>query len=72
MAMFLTGTATIIILRICRWSSKAFLEFIREKVEHFTLGGSNKMLQFEYFNTTASVDTLEIKISELGYLFIEI
>lgn len=49
MAMFLSGVSTIIIQRIGRWSSKAFLEYIREQVESFTVGVSQKMLDFEQF-----------------------
>lgn len=49
MAMFLSGVSEIIIQRIGRWSSFAFLEYIREQVECFTAGVSQKMLQFETF-----------------------
>ena len=51
MAMFLSGISTIIIQRIGRWSSEAFLEYIRDQVETFTLGVSKKMLKFEHFHT---------------------
>ena len=54
MAMFLSGTPTIIIMRIGRWSSEAFLEYIREQIEQFTWGVSQKMLTFENFHTTSS------------------
>ena len=50
MAMFLSGTSEIIIQRVGRWSSFAFLEYIREQVDCFTLGVSQKMLQFENFH----------------------
>ena len=51
MAMFLSGTPTIIIMRVGRWSSEAFLEYIREQVESFTVGVSENMLAYEfYFN----------------------
>ena len=50
MAMILSGVATIIIQRVGRWESLAFLEYIREQVESFTLGVSKKMLQFEEFH----------------------
>mmetsp|Transcript_28648 Transcript_28648/g.33301 ORF Transcript_28648/g.33301 Transcript_28648/m.33301 type:complete len:304 (-) Transcript_28648:414-1325(-) len=49
MAMFLSGTSTIIIQRIGRWSSEAFLEYIREQVESFTAGVSQNMINFEHF-----------------------
>jgi len=47
MAMFLAGVSEIIIQRIGRWKSDAFLEYIREQVENFTFGVSKKMLQHE-------------------------
>ena len=50
MAMFLSGTSTVIIRRVGRWSSEAFLEYIREQVEDFTAGVSTKMIRFENFN----------------------
>ena len=50
MAMFLSGVSEIIIQRIGRWQSFAFLEYIREQVENFTYGVSNKMLQVEKFH----------------------
>ena len=50
MAMFLSGTSTIVIRRIGRWSSEAFLEYIREQVEDFTAGVAQKMLTYENFS----------------------
>ncbi len=74
MAMFLSGVATIIIMRIGRWSSEAFLEYIREQVEQFTMGVSKKMLQFENFNTidsgSAALGTSQ-ESSNLDKIFIE-
>ena len=69
MAMFLAGTSTIIIMRIGRWSSEAFLEYIREQIEQFTRGVSKNMLLFEDFNTTDSGDP-EFRCADLGELFI--
>jgi len=51
MAMFLSGISTIIIKRVGRWNSDAFLEYIREQVESFTFGVSQRMLAFEHFHT---------------------
>ena len=48
--MFLAGIAVIIIQRFGRWSSEAFLEYIREQVESFTFGVSQRMLAFEHFH----------------------
>ena len=49
MAMFLSKASTIIIMRVGRWSSEAFLEYIREQVQDFTLGISENMIQYESF-----------------------
>ena len=49
MAMFLSGTSVIIIMRVGRWSSEAFLKYIRDQVESFTADVSRKMLQHEPF-----------------------
>ena len=70
MAMFLAGVATIIIMRIGRWSSEAFLEYIREQVEQFTLGVSKRMLQFENFNTINAQEATDVE--KLDPIFIEV
>ena len=36
-------------MRVGRWSSEAFLEYIREQVQDFTVGISENMLEFESF-----------------------
>ena len=51
MAMFLANVSEVIIQRVGRWSSNAFLEYIREQVSNFTYGVSTKMLQNEHFQT---------------------
>ena len=71
MAMFLSGVATIIIMRIGRWSSEAFLEYIREQIEQFTLGVSKKMLQFENFNTIDCVPSGIEEINQRDPIFVE-
>ena len=50
MAMFLSGICEIIIQRVGRWSSFAFLKYIREQVECFTAGVSQKMLAFKCYH----------------------
>lgn len=50
MAMFLSGTSTIIIRKVGQWSSKAFFEYIREQVDDFTVEVSLNMIKFEDFN----------------------
>ena len=49
MAMFLSSVPEIVIQRVGRWESTAFLEYIREQVESFTYGVSKSMLKFEAF-----------------------
>ena len=51
MAMFLAGISTVILRRIGRWSSEAFLEYIREQVESFTYGVAQRILSYEHFFT---------------------
>ena len=50
MAMFLSGVSEIVIQRIGRWESFAFLDYIREQVENFTYGVSTRMLENEEFH----------------------
>ena len=60
MAMFLSGISEIIIQRVGRWSSFAFLEYIREQVECFTAGVSQKMLQYENFHHLNEEETEKV------------
>ena len=50
MAMFMSGISPIIIQRVGRWSSDAFLEYIRDQIESFTLGVSQKMIEVDQFH----------------------
>ena len=58
MAMFLSGAPVVVIQRVGRWSSEAFLEYIREQVGSFTLDVSKNMLRFEEFLNLNEKDTL--------------
>ena len=58
MAMFLFGVSTLIIQRIERWESDAFMEYIREQVESFTTGVSTKMIQNELFSHITKEDRI--------------
>ena len=60
MAMFLSGVCEIIIQRVGRWSSFAFLEYIREQVDCFTAGVSTKMLEHEDFYHLNEEQSLKI------------
>ena len=61
MAMFLSGVQTLIIQRVGRWESDAFMEYIREQVESFTEGVSLRKIQNVKFyhldRNTAKTDT---------------
>jgi hypothetical protein len=65
MAMFLSGVSEIIIQRVGRWSSFAFLEYIREQVESFTLGVSQKMIQHETYHHLNEKEAETIKETEI-------
>ena len=68
MAMFLSGISVIVIQRVGRWSSEAFLEYIREQVESFTLDVSKNMLKYEEFinlNTERTSSHLVLEEDEM-------
>ena len=52
MAIYLDGVPTFTIMIIGRWSSDAFLRYIRKQVEQFTHNVSCRILQHGYFFTT--------------------
>ena len=52
MAMYLAGVPTFSIMMIGRWSSDAFLKYIRKQVEQFSHNISSRMLQNESYFTT--------------------
>jgi hypothetical protein len=61
MAMFMSGISTIIIQRVGRWSSEAFLEYIRDQIESFTAGVSQKMIEVDQFHHLGSQKNIESK-----------
>jgi hypothetical protein len=63
MAMFLSKTSTIIMMRVGRWSSEAFLEYIREQVQDFTVGISENMLEFESFMNMNRNQPIDLKLA---------
>jgi hypothetical protein len=66
MAMFLSGTSVIIIMRVGRWSSEAFLEYIRDQVENFTYGVSKRMLSCEeFFNLNLEESTSSHEVIQI-------
>ena len=45
LAMYLAGVPVFSIMLICRWSSTAFLKYIRKQVQEFSQGISSKMIE---------------------------
>ena len=60
MAMFLSGVCEIVIQRVGRWSSFAFLEYIREQVDCFTAGVSQKMLKYEEYQHLSEKESKKV------------
>jgi hypothetical protein len=54
MAMYLAGVPVFTIMLLGRWSSDAFLCYIRKQVKEFSRGVSNKIIQNESFFTIPS------------------
>jgi hypothetical protein len=54
MAMYLAGVPVFTIMLLGRWSSDAFLRYIRKQVKEFSSGISDKMIQHENFFTISS------------------
>ena len=59
MAMYLSNTPAYTIMLIGRWSSDAFLRYIRTQVQDFARGVSRNMVQSEDFFTVPSAASLE-------------
>ena len=54
MAMYLGGLPVYAIQLIGRWSSDAFMKYLRKQIEEFTLGVSTKMLTMQVFRHVPS------------------
>ncbi len=54
MAMYLAGIPVFTIMLLGRWSSDAFLRYIRKQVKEFSTGVSKKMIIHEHFFTVPS------------------
>lgn len=59
MAMFLADTPLFVIMLQGRWSSDAFLRYIRKQVKQFSAGLSTKMIRHEHFYTIPSADRFD-------------
>jgi hypothetical protein len=61
-AMFLAGVPVYTIMLLGRWSSDAFLRYIRKQVKEFSKGISKKMLTNDKFFTIPTVSNVNTKI----------
>jgi hypothetical protein len=55
MAMYLASVPAFTIMLIGRWSSDAFLRYIRRQVQEFSAGVSSKMLLMDEFFTVSGI-----------------
>jgi hypothetical protein len=55
MAMYLAGVPVYTIMLLGRWSSDAFLRYIRKQVKEFSKGISSRMIQNENFFTIPTI-----------------
>lgn len=62
MAMYLAGVPVFTIMLLGRWSSEAFLRYIRKQVKEFSRGISSKMIENEKFFTIPLASTEDPRI----------
>jgi hypothetical protein len=65
MAMYLAGVPVFTIMLLGRWSSDAFLRYIRKQVKEFSKGITNKMIQNETFFTIPTITHEDHKGSKI-------
>jgi hypothetical protein len=63
MAMYLAHIPVFTIMLLGRWSSNAFLRYIRKQVKEFSNGISLKMIQHEHFFTIPSTSSEDPRMS---------
>jgi hypothetical protein len=71
MAMCLAGVPIFLIMLIRRWSSPAFLKYIRKQVQEFSHGISSKMIEvqsFKHINNPATTNTTDSIVGDLSSL----
>jgi len=66
MAMYLAGVPIFLIMLIGRWSSLAFLKYIRKQVQEFSFGISSKMIKIQSFKHINTPYSTEIRDSIVG------
>jgi len=62
MAMYLAHIPVFTIMLLGRWSSNAFLRYIRKQVKEFSNGISLKMIQHEHFFTIPSTSSEDPRV----------
>jgi hypothetical protein len=63
MAMYLAHVPVFTIMLLGRWSSDAFLRYIRKQVKEFSDGISSKMIQNEHFFTIPSASAEDLRVT---------
>ena len=67
MQMFLGECPVYVIMMIGRWSSDAFLKYIRKQVEQFSHNVSRRMLRFEYFRHIPDYNPRTSRLDPVSY-----
>ena len=71
MAMYLAGVPIFSIMLIGRWSSLAFLKYIRKQVQEFSFGISSKMIEvqtFKHINNPLTTNTTDSIVGDSSSL----
>ena len=71
MAMYLAGVPIFSIMLIGRWSSLAFLQYIRKQVQEFSFGISSKMIEvqsFKHINNPLTTNTMNSIVGDSSSL----
>jgi hypothetical protein len=66
MAMYLGGVPVFAIMMIGRWSSDAFMKYIRKQIEQFTFDVSSRMLTMQHFRHVPNQPLGSPNITEFG------
>jgi hypothetical protein len=71
MAMYLAGVPIFSVMLIGRWSSLAFLKYIRKQVQEFSFGISSKMIEvqtFKHINNPLTTNTTDSIVGDSSLL----
>jgi hypothetical protein len=70
MAMYLAGVPVFLIMLIGRWSSTAFLKYIRKQVQEFSQGISSKVIEVQTFKHVQNPTETNPMENIVGNLFL--